>query len=82
MLNDFEPLVYQVSSISKLFWKEYLSHFDDAQLMVKIGESKIFAFPSFTLEVFHRLYYEPEPEKLAPPPPESAWAFRLHEQFS
>lgn len=82
MLNDFEPLVYQVSSISKLFWKEYLSHFEDAQMMVKIGESKIFAFPSFTLEVFHRLYYEPQPEKLDPAPPESAWAEKLHYEFS
>jgi len=54
-------------------WKEYLSYFEEAQMMVKIGESKIFAFPSFTLEVF-RLYYEPEPEKLEPAPPESAWA--------
>ena len=82
MLDKFSPLVYQVASISQLLWKEYLSYFEDAQMMMKIGESKLFAFPSFTLEVFHRLYYEPEPERLDPPPPESAWAEKLHAQFS
>jgi len=82
MTNEFAPLVYQVSSISKLFWKEYLGHFDDAQLMVKVAQSKIFAFPSFTLEVFHRLYYEPYPEKLNPLPPEGEWAIKLHNKFS
>jgi len=79
MWNEFDPLIFQLSSISN-FWKEYLSYFEEAQ-MVKIGESKIFAFPSFTLEVFHRLYYEPEPEKLEPAPPE--WCIRkLHDEFS
>ena len=78
----FDPLVYQVASISKLFWKEYISHFEEALSVLKVGESKLFAFPSFTLEVFHRLYYEPQPDKLDPPPPESAWAFKLHAQFS
>lgn len=82
MLSDFDPLVYKISSISKLFWKEYLSHFEDAQTVVKVGERKIFSFPSFILEVFHRLYYEPEPEKLEPLPPESAWAEKLHDEFS
>jgi len=32
--------------------EEYLSYFEEAQMMVKIGESKIFAFPSFTLRYF------------------------------
>ncbi|RUT14602.1 hypothetical protein DSM107010_01480 [Chroococcidiopsis cubana SAG 39.79] len=49
--------------------------------MVRVGTSKLFAFPSFTLEVFHRLYYESEPEELDPPPPESAWAILLHREF-
>ncbi len=82
MLYELAPLVYQVSSISNLLWREYLGHFEHAQLLVKQGESKIFAFPSFMLEVFHRLYYEPEPEKLDPPPPESAWASLLQDEFS
>jgi len=81
MLYDFEPLVYRVASISKLFWQEYLNYFEDARTMVKVGTSKLFAFPSFTLEVFHRLYYESEPEELDPPPPESAWAILLHREF-
>jgi uncharacterized protein with von Willebrand factor type A (vWA) domain len=81
MLYDFEPLVYRVASISKLFWQEYLNYFEDARTMVRVGTSKLFAFPSFTLEVFHRLYYESEPEELDPPPPESAWATRLHREF-
>lgn len=50
----FDPLVFQVASISKLFWQEYLNNFVDAEAMVEVGESKIIAFPSFTLEVFHR----------------------------
>ncbi|RUT14009.1 hypothetical protein DSM107010_04920 [Chroococcidiopsis cubana SAG 39.79] len=49
--------------------------------MVKVGTSKLFAFPSFTLEVFHRLYYESEPEELDPLSPESAWALLLHREF-
>lgn len=81
MLYDFEPLVYRVASISKLFWQEYINYFEDARSMVRVGTSKLFAFPSFTLEVFHRLYYESEPEELDPPPPESAWATRLHREF-
>ncbi|OWY68980.1 hypothetical protein B7486_23095 [cyanobacterium TDX16] len=81
MLYDFEPLVYRVASISKLFWQEYINYFEDARTMVRVGTSKLFAFPSFTLEVFHRLYYESEPEELDPPPPESAWAKRLHQEF-
>ncbi|MBD2309400.1 VWA domain-containing protein [Chroococcidiopsis sp. FACHB-1243] len=81
MLYDFEPLVYRVASISKLFWQEYINYFEDARSMVRVGTSKLFAFPSFTLEVFHRLYYESEPEQLDPPPPESAWAILLHREF-
>ncbi|URD53729.1 hypothetical protein [Chroococcidiopsis sp. CCNUC1] len=81
MVYDFEPLVYRVASISKLFWQEYLNYFEDARTMVRVGTSKLFAFPSFTLEVFHRLYYESEPEELDPPPPESAWALLLHREF-
>lgn len=81
MVCEFTPLVYQVASISKLFWQEYVNCFEDAQTVLKLGESKLFAFPSFTLEVFHRLYYESEPQKLDPPPPESAWAERLHDEF-
>jgi uncharacterized protein with von Willebrand factor type A (vWA) domain len=81
MLYDFEPLVYRVASISKLFWQEYINYFEDARTMVRVGTSKLFAFPSFTLEVFHRLYYESEPEELDPPPPESAWALLLHREF-
>jgi len=69
MWNEFDPLIFN-SAVSQTFLEEYLSYFEEAQMMVKIGESKIFAFPSFTLEVFHRLYYEPEPEKLEPAPPE------------
>lgn len=82
MWYNFAPLVYQVASISKLLWQEYVNHFDDASALLRLGESKLFAFPSFALEVFHRLYYEKEPEKLNPPPPESVWAARLHDEFS
>lgn len=81
MLFEFDPLVFQVASISKLFWQEYLNNFASCQTMVEKGESKVIGFPSFTLEVFHRLYYEPEPELLTPIPPESEWAKRLHVQF-
>jgi len=81
MLYEFEPLVHRVASISKLFWQEYINYFEDARTMVRVGTSKLFAFPSFTLEVFHRLYYESEPEELDPPPPESAWAILLHQEF-
>ncbi|MBD2309536.1 hypothetical protein H6G17_29280 [Chroococcidiopsis sp. FACHB-1243] len=81
MLYDFEPLVYRVASISKLFWQEYLNCFEDARTMVRVGTSKLFAFPSFTLEVFHRLYYESEPEELDPLLPESTWALLLHQEF-
>ncbi|WP_233222801.1 VWA domain-containing protein [Chroococcidiopsis sp. CCALA 051] len=49
--------------------------------MVRVGTSKLFAFPSFTLEVFHRLYYESEPKQLDPLPPESTWALLLHREF-
>jgi hypothetical protein len=82
MMYDFEPLVYRVASISKLFWQEYLNYFEDARMMLRVGTSKLFAFPSFTLEVFHRLYYESEPEELDSLPPEGAWATRLHQEFS
>ena len=68
---DFEPLIFQVASISKLLWQEYLNSFEDAQALMRTGENKLFAFPIFMFEVFHRLYYESEPQKLNPPPPES-----------
>jgi hypothetical protein len=71
MLIGFEPLIFQVASISKLLWQEYLNCFEDAQTLIEVGRSKLFSYPSFTLEVFHRLYYESEPQKLEPPPPES-----------
>jgi len=71
MWNEFDP--HSNSAVSQTFLKEYLSYFEEAQMMVKIGESKLF-LSQFHSEVFHRLYYEPEPEKLEPAPPESAWA--------
>jgi uncharacterized protein with von Willebrand factor type A (vWA) domain len=82
MWNNFQPLVYKVASISQLLWTEYLSYFEDAQMLLKDGESKLFGFPSFTLEVFHRLYYESSPEKLDPMPPEGVWIQKLHDEFS
>jgi len=51
-------------------------------MVLKDGQAKLFAFPSFMLEVFHRLYYESEPEKLDPMPPESVWVEKLHDEFS
>ncbi len=82
MLTEFEPLIFQVASISKLLWQEYLNSFEDAQTLIEEGRNKLFAFPSFMLEIFHRLYYESEPQKLEPPPPESGWAEKLHDEFS
>jgi uncharacterized protein with von Willebrand factor type A (vWA) domain len=82
MRHNFQLLVYKVASISQLLWTEYLSYFEDAQMVLKDGQTKLFAFPSFMLEVFHRLYYESEPEKLDPMPPESVWVEKLHDEFS
>lgn len=75
------PLVYRVSKLSKLFWQEYVDVFPEAQRLVANSRSKIYSFPDFALEVFHRLYYEWEAEVLDPAPPESLWARKLHTQL-
>ncbi|MCC5640166.1 VWA domain-containing protein [Nostoc sp. CHAB 5844] len=78
--EEFPLFVYQVSSLSLLFWREFAITFHADELFSK--GARLPGFPSFTVEVFHRLYYEPAPEKLDSSPPESAWAEKLHDEFS
>ena len=78
--EEFPPLVYEVSSLSRLFWREFAITFHADELFSK--GHRLPGFPSFTVEIFHRLYYEPAPDKLDPSPPESAWAEKLHDEFS
>lgn len=78
--EEFPPFVYEVSSLSWLFWREFAITFHADELFSQ-GE-RLPGFASFTVEIFHRLYYEPAPEKLDPSPPESAWAEKLHDEFS
>ena len=78
--DDFPSFVYNVSRLSKLFWREFALAFQTETLFD--SGSGLPGFPSFTAEIFHRLYYEQDPEKLEPSPPESAWAERLHDEFS
>lgn len=78
--DEFPPFVYQISRISQLFWREFAIAFQADGLFEK-GD-KLPGFGSFTAEVFHRLYYEPLPEKLLLSPPESLWAEKLHDEFS
>ncbi|MBD2492146.1 VWA domain-containing protein [Aulosira sp. FACHB-615] len=80
MPEEFPPFVYEVSSLSRLFWREFAITFHTDELFSQ-GE-RLPGFASFTVEIFHRLYYEPAPEKLDPSPPESAWAEKLHNEFS
>ena len=78
--EEFPPFIYVVSNISLLFWREFAIAFQADELFRK-GD-KLPGFASFTVEIFHRLYYEPEPEKREPSPPESAWAEKLHDEFA
>ena len=78
--NEFPPFVYEISSISKLFWREFAITFQQNELFER-GD-RLPGFSSFTAEIFHRLYYEPDPKKLELSPPESEWAENLHDGFS
>lgn len=77
--QDLNPITTEVSATSKLFWQDYLK---SNQAMVEItSETNIKTLNSFALEVFHRLYYSPDPEWL-PEKPEHHWARVLHNQLS
>ncbi|MBW4642414.1 MAG: VWA domain-containing protein [Goleter apudmare HA4340-LM2] len=78
--EEFPPFVYEVSSLSRLFWREFAITFHADELF-SLG-ARLPGFPSFTVEIFHRLYYESAPKKIDPSPPESAWAEKLHDEFS
>ncbi|WP_249370356.1 hypothetical protein [Acaryochloris marina] len=77
--TELNPITAEVSATSKLFWQDYLK---SNQAMVEItSETNIRTLNSFALEVFHRLYYSPDPEWL-PEKPEHQWARVLHNQLS
>ena len=77
--QDLNPITAEVSATSKLFWQDYLK---SNQAMVEVTrDTNIKTLNSFALEVFHRLYYSPDPEWL-PEKPEHQWARVLHNQLS
>lgn len=77
--QDLNPITTEVSETSKLFWQDYLK---TNQAMVEVTrDTNIRTLNSFALEVFHRLYYSPDPEWL-PEKPEYRWARVLHDQLS
>lgn len=82
-LFNYNEITRKLSPASVLFWKDFAREFSAAQAMLNQGQAKGFAdWPSFALEIFHRLYYDANPEQLDPQPPEGDWAAKLHEEFT
>lgn len=76
-----KQLVYKISKWDKFQWEEYLENNPKASDIVSSGKEKIFSFPTFASEVFHRLY-SPNPQKIEQPLPEASWAIKAHEAIS
>ena len=71
------PISMNVASISATFWNQYLQ-----RSTVAIDSQWIKSLDSFALELFHRIYYDIEPNWKAPIQPENLWAQNLHNQLS
>ncbi len=76
---ELTPITTQVSETSKLFWQDYLN--SNSAMVQVTADTNIKTLNSFALEVFHRLYYSPDPQWL-PEKPEHQWARVLHNQLS
>ncbi len=73
-------LVYDVPRWDEYQWKTFKNQSPDTQDVLKQGEDKLFAFPAFSKETFHRLYSH-QPQHLPQVKPEHAWALKAHEQL-
>jgi uncharacterized protein with von Willebrand factor type A (vWA) domain len=74
-------LAYQVPRWDQYQWSSFLNKSPQTKEVITQGEGKLFAFPAFSKEVFHRLY-NPQTRPLDNIKPEHAWASKAHEQLS
>lgn len=72
--------VYQTDQWSGYLWKQHIDRSAEIRGVIEKGEEKIFNFPSFTREVFHRLYAD-NAKKLDTVKPEHDWAERAHSEL-
>ena len=80
MYYEHQPLTRNINQISKIFWADYVRE-SGSITMIERGEKIWNNFYSFTGEIYHRLYCDPEAEKLETIAPENQWADKFHEEF-
>lgn len=74
-------LVFDIPFWDEFQWHKFVNLTTQAQEAIALGTSKIFSFPQFACEIFHRLY-SVDAIALDKPKPEAAWAIKLHEELS
>lgn len=74
-------LVFDVPRWDEYQWKTFRNRSPDTTVLVERGEDKLFAFPAFAKETFHRLY-NPSPRALDVVKPEHTWAKAAHHHIS
>lgn len=79
--TDNESLVYALSRWERYNWQEFREQHGGADNVIQQGTDKVFSFPQFAAEVFHRLYAS-DANRVEQPRPEAAWAVRCHDQLS
>lgn len=82
-----DPIAIHTQPISRLFWADFVrgylfSHYSHVGAVISVGDRNLPELPAFAAEVFHRLYYEFEPQFLQPVAPERKWAEALHNTLS
>jgi len=80
-MNNNDELTYHLSQWDQFQWEDYLDNHSEALLAVEVGKEKIYSFPTFASEVFHRLYAL-SPKPLEHPKPEAKWAIDAHNSLS
>ena len=73
-------LSIETSPASQMFWADFIRQYNP---YVDLGEhGSLKQFPQFASEVFHRLYYDFEPQFKRAIAPEAKWAETLHHALS
>jgi len=77
---DTPDAVYQTDRWSRYLWHQHIDNNQTLQGILGSGSEKVLGFPSFSREVFHRLYSH-TPDLLKSVKPEHAWALKAHQEL-
>ena len=76
-MSGGKDLVYKVSSWDEYSYNQYLGADRNLEKGVRAAGRRIPGFERFSVEIFHRLFSEPNPLEVVKP--EHAWAVKAHE---